>query len=398
MSRARGITVAALCALLVCSIGVYVHVKTRTPALLAQPCWSNKACFVSSILSTITKDGLDAGYRQLVETYTTEPAFRPLCNIYGFALGDAIYKQYPDFSGLKLTPLTVSCNYHLYQQYPQSLLLAAGDTAAAQKFCAKVRDELGRAVPGAEAECYRGVGRGLPFINKTLWGKPEEMAASAAAQCKALAPNSDDYKVCLSAVFNSIGRAEVDKTYTLSVRTNDPLLLCKEQTDPELRSRCFGNYKITAVSLVSLTDFSGSAKKLVQLYGANATSSVDTAVWTLGYYWAADHLVAGESYDAAVRSCAALSPVFARDCIEGMSVGLAKDGTPNSQDKEVIAFCQAARAGIPGLEDSHCPSLQTVGYIRGFYSPAHFEEACQAFKKELGYSCETDGPPPGYGY
>lgn len=374
---------------------LFIWSKHPAPAPLAERCWSDKACFVETILGTIRAQGLDAGYQQVIALYTQEPKFRPHCNVYSFALADALYKAYPNPEALTLTPEAVACNYALLQQYPQSLLLATGDTAAAQAFCTRAAAQLKSDVPGAEAECYRGIGRGLPFIQKGLWGNSEQLANFGTAQCKALAPNKDDYGTCLSAVFNSIGRAEIAGDFNLKINASDPVGLCNKQSDPELRSRCIGNYKITAVSLVNLEDIASSGAKLQAMLSADATTA-QAAVSSLGYYWSVNHLVAGEPFAPAIQSCAQLPQSLADACIEGLSVGIVKDGEPWQQHQLLTNFCVAARAALPNMDPKHCPALQAVGYIRGFYSPAQFSAACALFKKELGLDCAS--LPSGYGY
>ncbi len=377
-------------------MGAYVwSIHTERSAI--DTCKSDLSCLQTLVMQKVEHQGLDTALKFVETIYAKDPKFRPDCHPFMQTMGAVVYASYPNYRSLQITPHVAVCNYGFLQQYPQSILLGSGDTKETQNFCTAVASAVGAQVPGAEAECYRGVGRGLPFIDKTLWGNTKAMAALALTQCKELAPNESDYGVCVSGLFNALGREEIAKRYKLSINEKDPMVLCKEQTDSQARDHCFGNYKAVAVSLVDLNNFEGAAQKFETLYGANASSSVASAVWTLGYEWAHIHLVQGESSAQAINSCSLLSPAFAVRCIEGVSVGLAKHGVPWRQGDQVLSFCKQALESMSGIATSSCPSAQAIGYIQGMYSPQKFQEFCATLQKELNGICAT-GTVEGYGY
>jgi hypothetical protein len=384
--------------LILLGVGVVVqHEGAVSEQRIISACNGSVACFKNIVLNDISRHGLTSGFELVGTIYKDTPSFRGNCSNFTLDLTQALYTKYPDYTRLQLSPEVVWCNYGLLQQYPQSLLLATKNIQQAKGFCEYVADSIGNSVPGAEAECYRGIGRGLPFIDPASAGNPERMAVFALQQCKELTSDPSDYGTCLSGLFNIIGRSEVAGQFGLSLDSADPMYLCKIQTDEEARNRCFGNYKATVISMVDVADTTAAQKKIMALYGPDASSSTDDAIWTLGYEWARTKLVMGEPFEPAIDACRALSVPFMRDCIQGISVGLAKHGIPEEQHVLMTAFCKAARTAIPMLVPADCPSLQAVGYIRGFYSPAAFKSAYAYMQKELGGVISLDGPA-GYGF
>jgi hypothetical protein len=296
-----------------------------------------------------------------------------------------------------LTPNIATCNFGFLQEYPLALLLGGERVTRAASFCASVGARLNDLVPGAEAECWRGMGRGLPFIDKALWGDPYAMAKLGVSQCKTLATNTSNYEICLSGVFYNIGRQEVNRNYKLSVNTQDPMKLCKEQRDSATMDRCFGNYKLVAVSLVDKSDIASAVERLYSIYGKEGSSYVQSAVWLFGYEHAAYGLLDKPLDENAISLCMNLSPQQRQWCIDGMSVGLAKNGRPGMQGTQVLSLCARVFKSIPDFPTDYCPSRQAVGYIRGFYAPAQFERFCASMKQRLGFACKEE-PVAGYGY
>lgn len=386
----------ALCLCLVAT-GIFAGYREFALQRSVASCNGSEDCFQRMVLGTVAHQGLGDGFELLGTIYQDTPSFRGECSNFALALTEILYTRYPDYTQLRLTPDIVWCNYGFLQQYPQSLLLATKDPRQAKAFCGYVADSIGSSVPGAEAECYRGIGRGLPFIDPASSGNPERMAAFALRECNTLTSDPSDNGACISGLFNIIGRSEVAQQFGLSIDAADPMHLCKVQTDPDARSRCFGNYKATVISMVNVTDTISAEKNIMTLYGESASSSADDAMWTLGYEWARTKLVAGGPFVPAIEACRILSAPFMRDCIQGMSVGLAKHGIPGEQHVLMTAFCKSARAAIPALTAADCPSMQAVGYIRGFYSPDEFRGAYNYMERQLGHVVSLVGPA-GYGF
>ena len=382
---------------LLCVVGVCPNVyKTVSMHKKIVDCKGSEACFSRIMLDTVAKNDLNDGFKFLESVYADTPSFRPDCHNFTLRVTQVLYLRHPDYLSLPVAPDIVTCNYGFLQQYPASILLATHNIAAAQTFCKRVARSIGGAVPGAEAECYRGIGRGLPFVDASSQGDPVRMAAFALHACKELTSDPNDYGTCLSGLFNVIGRTEVARQSGLSVEASDPMRLCKIQIDQEARDRCFGNFKATVISMVDVNDTASAEHSILRLYGEGDSATTNDAIWTIGYEWGRSKLVAGAPFGPAIAACAALSPASMHACFQGISVGLAKHGVPGAQHILMISFCKAARAAIPALIASDCPSVQAVGYIRGFYSPKAFGAAYASMKQELGSVAVPDTTSYGF--
>ncbi len=343
-------------------------------------------CAKEVVVAVVSTNGLDAGFRIIKGLYDTKPRFRPFCHKFAMDVGAAVYQKFPDYTKLSYTPLSVTCNYGFYQEYPRSLLLATGDIKKAKEFCEYVGKELGRSVPAAEEECFRGIGRGLPFIDKSSIGDTRRMAKFATDTCKDISSNQGNYGNCLSGAFNQLARETVAKNYGLAVNESDPLWLCKEQSK-EIQLQCYGNFKWVDVPKVDeKNDVPSAFKSTIDTYATNSSTTARSILWTIAYKEGIESTAGNISYDGIIQSCAILPSPFQTDCVVGFSVGLAKHSFPGRQHEAVIDFCQKVQAN-EALKTSDCAS-QAIEYLRGFYSPDQSTKMCSDFKKKLGVICE----------
>ena len=316
--------------------------------------------------------------------YEKKPEFRPLCHFLTIGLGASIYQKFPDYEKLSYSPISVTCNYGFYQKYPHSLLLATEDIKKAQKFCEYAGKELSSDVPGVESECFRGIGRGLPFVDKSIWGDARKMAKLAVDTCKSISPNESDYKNCLSGTFNMLGREQVKKNYGISVNESDPMWLCREQSE-EIRPYCWGNFKwVDTPEIKEDKNVSAAMLETIKKY-ENDERVGASIIWTIGYEEGRKSVGENNSYDGIIRLCSNLPISFQAPCISGFSVGLAKHSFPNRQHEAVLNFCQQVR-DFEFLKNINCAS-QAIEYLKGFYSPSQFKKMCTLLKIKLGISC-----------
>lgn len=343
-------------------------------------------CQREVVVDVVTKNGLEAGFRAVKELYEKKPRFRPFCHKFAMDVGAELYKKFPDYTKLSYTPLSVTCNYGFYQEYPHSLLLATGDIKKAKEFCEFIGKKLATEVPGAESECFRGIGRGLPFITKPRIGDISEMANFATGTCKNISPNLEDYKTCLSGAFNQLGREQAAGKYNLFVQQSDPLSLCRQQLK-DVQPQCYGNFKWVAVPKVEQgDDISPALKAAVNRSTDDAGATARAIVWTIAYEEGRKSVGENIIDHGIIPSCATLSSPFQADCISGFAVGLAKHGFPWRQHEAVLDFCQIARLSAP-LKDTDCAS-QAINYLRDFYSPEQTKKMCLDLKRKLGVTCK----------
>lgn len=360
------------------------------------------ACLRETIMNLIQTNGLRYGFLAIDAWYARDPSFRPDCHAFAMRIGAELYRSVPDYKSLAFTPESVLCNFGLFQEYPHALLLETGDREKARAFCEYVGERLNEAAPNAEAECFRGIGRGLPFSDPDLKGDALAMAAFAVKECGQLAPKTgNSYKYCLSGVFNSLAREMAAQKFGLSVDSMSPMTICDSMEDT-VKQRCLGNLKWTVVSLLAprgsrdgvdaLPRVEAGLKMLVQLFGAQASDYAMPVAWTLSYEQARrDTAITPPSFDAAIKECSALSLALAIECIRGYAVGLAKHGEPLAQHEQVFEFCSLVEKAAPSIQAVDCLS-PPMRYLEGFYRPSYFLRVCNKMKNIFAVSCEKLQP------
>ncbi len=367
-------------------------VESRARAIAVASCPNNKLfCWRDLVMKVIAEKGLDDGFSLVEEIYTYRPEFRPQCGALEFKIADAVFEQFPDYMHFVYTPETTICNYGFYQEYPYKLLLSTDDVKKAKGFCDHIGDQLDTRVPSARAECYRGIGRALPFVDDTLPLDARRMADRAGTVCKSIAPDRESYQNCLSGSFNQLGRNTASGKEGLSAGI-DPLAFCDKES-PYIKGLCMANYKWAAVPPLSSGESLVEAfKKTASIYGATSTETMQIElqkiVWTWGYELAQSRTAEAHPQMREARECAQLPASLVNFCVWGIAVGIAKSGTPHLQDREVIAFCSAAHALVPSLGTQDCPPQQAVAYLKGFFAPADFKKICSRFMYLFGSSCD----------
>ena len=202
-------------------------------------------CILKVLTDISVERGLPEGFRALREHYAAVPDFRPNCHSMALSLGEALAHRLPHYEELTFTPESAACNYGFFQSYPNDLLLSGAPIAYVSAFCKDIGTQMKDAVPDLEDECFRGIGRALPFIDETSLGDSIKMIAFADTTCTEISPGPQQYRFCLSGAFNQLGRKEATEDYGLSVDEENPLLLCERQQGVAKES-CDGNCQWTA--------------------------------------------------------------------------------------------------------------------------------------------------------
>lgn len=365
---------------------IYQSQSPRSETVLACDSQSQQKteCESDAVLAEVRTHGLKTGFELLRKFYDEDPLLRADCHAIAMRIGRETNQEFPDYRKLSLTPESALCNYGFYQEYPYALVLKTGDVSAAGEFCEYAADELGGAVPGLRAECFRGIGRALPFMRQADLGDIRKMASFAIDTCKNITPDKDEHTACLAGSFNQLGRNEaVSKTY-LAAKRPDPLWLCREQAEWEASMQCYGNFKWVVVNALPAGDFKSMFQAFARSYPEAPDISAIPVAWTLAYEEARKDVGKKNLPALAVEACASLPSRFRADCVSGWSVGIAKHGTPGKQHLALISFCKEVTQSI---HEGECPSRQAIEYLRGFYAENQFKEACSALRKELGAIC-----------
>ncbi len=347
----------------------------------------HRVCVENLLVKTIAENGLSEGFQMLRAHYLANVKFRSGCHPAALNAGTALGKTQRDYLKFSYSPESTWCNFGFYQGYPEGLLISGASIGYARKFCEYVGVKLGEEVPAARAECFRGIGRALPFLKKELWGDATRMASYATETCEAIAPEGDPYQYCILGVFNHIARKKMAQEYGLSVNTRNPFELCDDQPK-NLEKECRAGMQWAAFSLVTSSgDFAARLQDALSIFDTAPTSSVFDVIWTLGYEEGRGVVAGNDTDENAVRACAILPADLQTRCIQGIVIGLVKHGIPDKQHEHVNEFCAKAIATMHALKKEDC-SGPAIRFLRGLRSPMKFEKVCDEFDGRLGVTCE----------
>lgn len=345
-----------------------------------QECYGSSDCFGEIFLSTAREQGLPAGFTALKQIYEATPAFRPICHGAARHFVKLFYAEQKDYTELEITPESTWCNYAFQQAYPEALLLDIKDPKEAVDLCTYMDSYLTASVPGAEAECYRGIGRAIPHVTVNEYSEPEVSAKVLTDICFAISADPSNQQACVNGVFNALADLPHEDQ-------KDPLIVCNELTG-FLKENCFSNSKTATYTYIDRSSPEGIENSLAtinELFKEREGDPAKDVVFSYGYSWAGDHTVVDENTQAAAGECSKFSDEVRRFCLWGVAVGIAKSGTPNTQYALLADFCKQVQQSMGSVAQEDCPSSQALGYLQGIYSKDAFNEILAYMEDELGF-------------
>lgn len=379
-------------AILAVGLGWCVFLHDRTQGLTdrlraACPGSAGSDCMADYVAKLIVDTDLKTGFRVIERLYGEEPAFRPQCGVFARHVGQRVAAEIPDYTRLTFTIESFSCDYRFLQGYLEVHLKDTTDPAEGARFCHYVDSMLD--APDASVECFRNLGRVLPFTQTKLYGDPARMARYGVDSCKAIASPGEEYARCVFGEFSSLGieLGNKNKEYGFTVAP-DPLTMCSPYTGLEL-SACQKNIvKGTIISSFteSPDDIATITARVQKAFPSLDPTSLKEMVWVASYVKGQLNLELDPQTTAAyIRSCTQLPNTLHTSCVDGYAVAIAKLGKPREQYKNIVAFCAQASATLSTTPFA-CATRALI-YLRGIYTPQLYREACTHVKKVLGFDC-----------
>lgn len=359
------------------------RIKEKCPTFEVQ-------CIKPFFTEMIGDRGLIGTFEMMNALFHNEPEFRKSCSALTLHIAQTVASTTNAFG---LSRDVAACNYGFFQNYPRVLLLRGMPITDVRTFCMRVGEEIGSIVPDARAECFRGMGRGFPFVEHEFAGDTAVMAEYAVRACRKVSPDEAGYLNCLSGIFNALARESVAKTFDLEVRPEDPMWLCDVQRDSTVRDRCAGNWKWTAMSelnggsLGTTPGITAGFTRFSAVRGTIPPQYAEEVLWALGYEEARANIGRGIDDSMAVAECASLPPRLRKPCIVGYAVGIAKNWIPWEQDSRMIAFCSAAVDSISDMTPQQCLAT-AVEYLQGFYSARETQRMCARIMSTFDLPCD----------
>ena len=381
----------AMSALVIVSVGQHFSANqkeygktiARTCRDLAEEAKSR--CWGEMLQSLFEGEGADTAFRAIAYLYAADPNFPQSCYAITRSLGSWAAQRFPAYELITITPSTIFCNYGFYHQFAETLLRTTADLKKAREFCAWSGRALSQEAPGVRPECYRGLGRGTVHFKVADPENEREIVNSALKRCKVLAETEAERDICVSGLFNRFSDANWRSKRGLAVKKEDPLWICREQ-EKHHQPHCYGNMHRLLLDLVEKkSDLSAVAALAKKIYGGSdpATSSV---IQFFSHSRAITNLTQTD-HSGHVRLCRTLAKNLWLPCLQGYSVGLAKNGKPGEQYVAMLRFC--LQPTLSKEEQTGCLQV-ALPYLRGLYPQEKFMDICSAVGRKQKEFCSQE--------
>jgi hypothetical protein len=344
-------------------------------ACLSEESEDQKECWAEHVTQRIVENDVVSAFRSLAYLYENRLELRRDCSEVGILVARNLSEYDFDPHTTQWAPESAYCNFSFYKEYPRVVLLRTKDVEQVSDFCSVIAETFPEQLRYS-IDCYRGIGYALPFIVSGTDG--HTVIQNVIEICERIVKRPEDREGCAEGGFNRVAYRE--REHSLFTGSGEgELSLCATQV-PRYRDRCYGTYKGAAFldtedSEKSLSDVVRSTKggyaghpELKELFAQIA--------WAYGYqrvYQNSVHI----SYEDLVDMCTTEDAYAYQQCLYGLADGLAKNGTPGSEYRDVVALCEV----IEGRGDYKCVNDSSLAFLRTYYGLEKFREACNVFGK-----------------
>lgn len=340
-----------------------------------------KQCWQDLILSTMEYEGLDRAFEMIASLHEAQSDFRAICHDITHKLGTAAYTLFIAEKDFRVSPKSAYCSFGFYHGFMETLVRSGTDLDSAQAFCRYVDKQLFSETPNAVFSCYHGIGHGLTDLhNKNAWGDEQAMTRPALALCKKIATNEKQLLLCGTGVFDAISLAYYNRLYGMVMKKDDPLWLCREQSD-EFKKSCYMD-SMPAILWLGNNRLADAAFYVEQFA---PKPYADIAIRSLAGNSVRFTIKNGEM-NPDVGTCRRLKRSLGIACIEGLAQGVMEFGMPGIEYKKALDFC----LGPIILSQEREPCLTRVlAYSSERYSHEKFVEICRTISKSYTHLCTS---------
>lgn len=357
-----------------------VIVLDRNGSRVVTDCSKEKTqqCYEKLMRETVKDKGIAAALDLITKFAQTDPGFGADCHGYVHIIGNEAYYRYANHQDFELTPATALCGYGFYHGFMETLLQTTGDVQEARDFCTYVGQKLAGKAADAATACYHGTGHGaMDGSDPTAWGDVDKMMTPAFKLCDKIASNTLQLYLCDTGVFNATEILSTDPKYGIGDIRKEPYTFCNKQPLERLEG-CYSNM-LPPILENANNDF----QKAADYINANMQHGDATAIdghtinqlVTIGLMF--EYMrIHGQEPDYAERAIAFCRRQPEDDhmaCIEGLSGGFIKYGTPGVEYVRNLQFC--ANTMLTDEERDHCYAY-TLPRMSGRYDKETTQKIC----------------------
>ena len=348
-------------------------------------CWSQK------VDEVLRKKGMTEALKTVEQLNQKEPEFNSVCHDVMHKIGWHLYRDIARGKKIILTGETTMCGYGLYHGFTELLATTPDRVRQARAFCRSVGQNLSRAFPDAELQCYHGLGHGSVIIdNQAMWGNEEAMTADAKKLCTDVSETSNERFRCATGVFDAISIGYYNHDYHIQMDLKDPYKLCRTQTVAEYKKACYISMN-TAVMMLFEYDMTRAVPFVA------AIENTDIAVSTMQNLVLSRvelHLHASPEQEARVLSfyqngsiayCHTLPAYLVTPCIKSVANALSLKEGDEPGYRDAIVYCRSQ--GLVDTERRECFS-SVINQVSSSFGKAKARSACDDLTEaEREYAC-----------
>lgn len=349
-------------------------------------------CFQEIVDETARRGDYAAAFDLVAQAYELDSDFAANCHSSAHEIGKIAYERFSRGEDSTFTSKAYFCGYGFYHGFMEQLLAESGDIAEARALCDLLGEELMAETVDARGACYHGIGHGtVDGTDPRLWGDPRALVNEGIEACELVAGALPDiprgtgplYR-CTTGAYNSLEILSQNDKYGLQALAIDPFGFCHDE--PLLyREGCYTNM-IPAVMRLNKDDFEATIADIESIplitEGVRAGFILD-----LFHEFIRLHLAEGPDAGlGAVAICHSLRDLLRIACIEGLSGGYLKYGTPARESEGLTYFCTQ-----PILRSDEADACWRYGLtrLRNFYSSEKTQEIClqapESFRQLCGH-------------
>lgn len=344
------------------------------------------SCWQEHIERVVASNGVGDALNIVAYLNEYDITFAEQCHDFMHLVGYRAYRKYASDKTVDVNDKTAYCSFGFYHGFMEVLVGQNNDPAMAREYCVAIGEKLGDTVPDAQYACFHGIGHGWTEVHDTrYWGDQEGISEISLALCADVSDPSDPEQLyrCATGVFDSIALAIYNNNYGMKLDYDDPLWLCRKQTNEVYKRACYSDMMPAIVWMAEYELPKAVAiveKHAEPQYAAHAMRTVVDDSMRFVIYGGGD----AREMIAVCRRRKTDDLVAA--CIDGVSAGVLQWSPIQTQFDQVLQFC-----GLDELKDDEQQRCyeSVVRYARQVFAENKARQICERIPPSNQKICEN---------
>lgn len=329
-------------------------------------------CFKKDVVSVLKDGGLEGSLDRMAALYDSDPAFKNSCHDVAHILGKEAYHIFGRGGKIVFSNKTSYCGYGFYHGFMEEMFSVSGSVEEAREFCLLAGRDSNEGSVNAEGACYHGIGHGVTDgSDPRSWGDPVALTSPAIDLCDKIDPTEPHFYRCVSGVFNSLAMMYITNSHNLSLKGENPFVICGDRSDFRIKNPCYQEMNTLAMRVADKELSKGvrlvEAIRDEPVYAALAMKSLS------GFFPSSFKAPFDDEFDSSIEACHGAREDLVIPCIQGIPSGLMEFGVPGSEYVPALEFCGHEK--LSAAERSECYRA-AFGSMRSYYNKDKLRAIC----------------------